>query len=153
MSILIAIGGNAAPLVATDSRVVEPDGTIHDDWGKTFRLNGVRVIGGYTGLVRFKGRRIPDLLQTLDLETISSLEQLADQARALLETELASISESEVTIKARKLDVVVLGYSEIRKKKGPPIAYGVVIRPKDSGVIEGEIRQFDRWAEIGRAHV
>lgn len=111
MSILVALKGCDSALVATDSRCIGPDGTVDDGVPKTFRLPAAWAIGGHTGLLRFSGRTIPQWLETLPFATISMLDDLAKATKCLFESQMQSISPTEVGFTHRRLDVTLVGHS------------------------------------------
>jgi hypothetical protein len=143
MSILVALTGSDASVVATDSRCIESDGTVRDSSAKTFRLPGGLAVGGHTGLLRFSGRTIPEWLECLPLGTVNTLDDLAREAKLLLEAEMSAISEVEVGFPHRRADIVLVGHDDLSESGCPVLIRAVVLRPDtDTRRVRGEIRPF-----------
>ncbi len=105
MSIAIALIGANSALVATDSRRVESDCSVCDDFPKTFTLSAKHVIGTYTGLLEVNGRTIPDLLADLPFDRIKTIDDLACEANAFLE-DLLSCEPADVAFEHRRVAVL-----------------------------------------------
>jgi hypothetical protein len=150
MSVLVALTGCDSSLVATDSRRVESDGTIRDDYPKTFRLSGVLSIGGHTGLLEFSGRTVPDWLHTLPLSSMTSLDALVADAKALFESQMGSIAKQEVSFSNRRADIVLVGHAGLRQRKSPVLIRALVLRPDHTTRrVLGEVRSFTGYCATG----
>lgn len=128
MSILVAMIGSDASVVATDSRRIESDGTVRDDAKKTFRLSELSVVGGHTGLLEFGGRSIPEWLNTISIDGLASIDEFAAQAGSLLETEMTKMAESEVGFIHRIANVALVGRTRLGNKGAVAIRV-VELRP------------------------
>ena len=150
MSVLVAITGSDSSLVATDSRRIESDGAVRDDFPKTFRLSGVLVIGGHTGLLEFSGRTVPAWLETLPLSSLNSMDALVKDTKALFETQMTGIAEQEVGISHRRIDIVLVGHADLRERKSPVLIRAIVLRPDLSRKrISAEIQEFTGYCATG----
>jgi hypothetical protein len=144
MSFLVALAGSRSALIATDSRRIENNvGTVRDDFSKVFRLSGVLVIGGHTGLVEFSGRTVPAWFQTLPISSWCSMDSLVREAKAFFEEQMTNIAEEEVGFQYRCVDIVLVGFADLKKRKGPVIIRAIVLRPDSFGKrVTAEIRKF-----------
>jgi len=114
MSILVAMMGSGASVVATDSRRIESDGTVHDDAKKTFRLPKISAVGGHTGLLEFGGKTIPEWLDTISLEGVRTMDEYLAKVARLLEIEMTKIADAEVDFKHRAATVVLIGRAGLK---------------------------------------
>jgi hypothetical protein len=150
MSVLVALTGSDASLVATDSRRIGPDGTFRDDFRKTFRLSSASIVGGHTGLLEFSGRSIPEWLETLPLVSLTTLDDVARQAKLMFEAEMSSISACEVAFQHRLSDVVLVGYYDLGRRRSPVLIRAIVMRPDTaSNRVLGEVREFAGFCATG----
>jgi len=150
MSILIAITGSDSALVATDSRRIESDGTIRDNFPKTFRLRKDHVIGGHTGLLEFSGRTVPAWLNSLPDDCFVSMDALVAGSKALFEDEMSKIDEKEVIFDQRRADIVIVGTSDLKDEKSQPCIRAIVLRPElATRRVTSEIRSFNGYCAAG----
>ena len=149
MSILVAITGPKQAIVATDSRRVENDGQVRDDFCKTFRLDRIPIIGGHTGLLEFAGRTLPDWIKQLPLPEIKTIDELASAANEMMKVKLAAVDPAEVSFEWRKMDIVFVGRPDLRTK-GRCTIRAVVLRPSAQlQSITCEIRTFEGYCVTG----
>lgn len=150
MSVLIALTGSDASIVATDSRRIESDGTVRDDFPKTFRLSKALIVGGHTGLLAFSRRSVPEWLETLPLPSIATLDNVARDAKLLFEAEMSGISNSEVGFQHRRCDIVLVGHANLGEKRGLVLIRAIVLRPDTaSNRVLGEVREFSGYCATG----
>ena len=150
MSVLIAIAGPDSAIIATDSRRIESDGTIRDDFGKTFRPRKGRVIGGHTGLLEFSSRTVPAWIDSLPDDCFISLDSLVSAAQVLLEREMSKIDSSEVGFEHRLADIVLVGDPDLKTSNRSPSIKAIVLRPDPkSGRVVGEVRTFNDYCATG----
>jgi hypothetical protein len=149
MSILVALAGPDGALVATDGRRIAPDGQFRDDYPKVFRIPGIEVACGSTGLLEFGGLTVPQVLEKLKTTKLGTLDELALAGKELLEEELSKIPPAEVGIDHRWVDVVFVGTPRLNRK-GMATMRGLVFRPDAAKIrIVGEIRCFNGYCVTG----
>jgi len=150
MSIVVAIVGSDSAVVATDSRCVEPDGSVRDDFRKAFTMEDRHAIGGHSGLLQIRGRPIADLLNELPFDRIRTIDDLAAEAMTLLEESLSNIDPVDVVLEWRKVDVILVARPGL-DQRGRPVIRAVVLRPDQStGRVVGVIRDFAcGWCATG----
>jgi hypothetical protein len=150
MSVFVALTGSDGSLVATDSRRIESDGTVRDDFPKTFRLPKASIIGGYTGLLEFSRRSIPEWLETLPLPSLATLDDVAREAKLLFEAEMSTISNCKVGFQHRRSDIVLVGHDDLGEKRGLVLIRAIVLRPDAaSNRVLGEVREFSGFCATG----
>lgn len=149
MSILIAMIGSDASIVATDSRRIESDGTVRDDARKTFRIRELSIIGGHTGLLEFGGRTVPEWLQSLPLDHEATLDEVASMAAALFEVEMTRIDNSEVGFLNRIANLAFVG--RISKSGSGATSIRVIeLRPDTvKGTVIAAIKTFSTSCVMG----
>lgn len=150
MSVLVALTGSDASVVATDSRRIGHDGTFRDDFPKTFRLSSASIVGGHTGLLEFSGRSIPEWLETLPLLSLATLDDVAREAKLLFEAEMSTISDCEVGFQHRLSDIVLVGHDDLGDKRRSVLIRAIVLRPDAaSNRVLGEVREFTGFCATG----
>ena len=150
MSVVVALQGSDAAVVASDGRRFEPNGEARDDYSKAFRIPTVGVLGGHVGLLEFAGQSIPAWLQAIALADVATLDEFALAAQLLLETEMTRIPDGEVALQHRVTDIVLVGHSQLQDRQSPTAIRAVVLRPDtDAGCVRGEIREFVGYCVAG----
>jgi len=122
MSVIVALISNRDGAVASDGRLFGParldngrvtrPATIESNaFDKTFALAGGKVIGAFSGLMRFSGNTISkhvSEIATLLLSRECGLQSLAAGLEAEIRNRLAQIDDQEVIFPCRKLDVLLV---------------------------------------------
>ena len=130
MSVAIAIAMNAFGLVLTDSRRVESDGlSYQDNLDKTFQIDNPSIIGAFVGLVEFGGLTVGQHLERIVQEqgVLEHLHELAEAIGDRLAVRLTAISTAEVGFEYRKVEVLLVGWSQITK--GKPRICSIELKP------------------------
>lgn len=90
MSIAVAISGPSGIVVASDTRIIGPDGTIRPPSPKTFRLLDDAVLGAHAGLMEVDGISVPAHLADIcrGVRRGAGIGQLAEHFAAQLNSRL-----------------------------------------------------------------
>lgn len=150
MSILVAMIGRNASLIATDQRRIESDGSFRDDYPKAFQTKFEGVIGGSVGLLEFSGRTVEEWINSLPHQSFETVEILAQETATLIERELLEVDPSEVGFAHRRLDVVLLGKSPTAENPKATEIRTIGFSPDaNSQTIRVECNRFPQWCVAG----
>jgi hypothetical protein len=114
MSIILALTGKFG-VVASDSQRVESNGSISQDFDKTFTITKPPLIGAFAGLLEFNDRLISQhVSEILASFSRSSFQAAAELVGIQLRQRLLAIPESEVGFCYRNLELLLVGRSNLR---------------------------------------
>ena len=119
MSIIIGIITNNCALGASDGRLhsgayyekgirTKDSEIIQDDFDKTFVLQGTQAIGAVAGTMKIENKIIADHLEELLKDKIYTPETVIDCLTQGLKEKLEKISQDEIALEFRKLDLILI---------------------------------------------
>lgn len=122
MSVIVALISNRDGVVASDGRlfgsalldngrVTQPASIASDEFDKTFSLDRGKLIGAFSGLMRFSGKTISEHVSEVAVPLLCrpvDLQALTKEIEKEIKQRLAHIDDQEVIFPCRKLDMLLV---------------------------------------------